>query len=42
VLVINGLMIKLVTVFVDGFIVHGLISAIPILIERNSAARLGP
>ena len=27
-LVINGLMIKLVTVFLHGFIVHGLISAI--------------
>lgn len=27
-LVINGLMIKLVTVFLHGFIVHGLVSAI--------------
>jgi putative membrane protein len=27
-LVINGLMIKLVTVFIHGFIVHGLIAAI--------------
>jgi len=27
-LIINGLMIKLVTVFIHGFVVHGLISAI--------------